>query len=104
MIWNYHDADVPRENIPVTITIQNIPTGKVLLNHYRIDQDHSNSYEVWKKMGSPQAVTDEQYQILEKAGQLQLLQSPQWISTKKGEASIQFTLPAQAVSFLKLTY
>ena len=33
-----------------------IPAGvnKVLLQHYRIDETHSNSYTVWKEMGSPQ--------------------------------------------------
>jgi hypothetical protein len=30
---------------------------KVLLEHYRIDETHSNSYSVWKAMGSPQAPT-----------------------------------------------
>jgi len=104
MVWNYHDADIPREAVPVTITIKNIPAGKVLMSHYRIDQDHSNSYEVWKKMGSPQNVTDEQYQQLERAGQLELLQAPQWITTIQGEATTKFILPAQGVSLIRLTY
>ncbi|MFC0772138.1 GH39 family glycosyl hydrolase [Terrimonas alba] len=104
MVWNYHDADVTDEPSPVKLIIKNIPAKKVLLQHYRIDANHSNAYEVWKKMGSPQNVTEEQYKILETEGQLQLLQSPSWISTAKGEAVIELSLPRQGVSLIKLDY
>lgn len=104
MIWNYHDADVPMENAKVKVDIKNIPSKKVLLHHYRIDKDHSNSYELWKRMGSPQNVSDEQYNQLEKAGQLQLLHSPKWIPTTNGAAVVEFSLPAQGVSLITVTY
>ena len=42
-----------------------IPTREVSLFHYRVDREYSNSYEVWKAMGSPQNPTTEQYQELE---------------------------------------
>ena len=53
MLWNYHDDDVPAPGAAVQVTIAGIPSGvkKVLLQHYRIDDTHSNSYTVWKKMG-----------------------------------------------------
>ncbi|QEC69619.1 beta-xylosidase [Panacibacter ginsenosidivorans] len=104
MVWNYYDADVLNEASPVTVTIKNIPAKKILLQHYRIDKDHSNAYEAWKQMGSPQNITDEQYKQLEQAGQLQLLNSPEWLNTANGEAVIHFSLPRQAVSLLRLTY
>ena len=50
--------------------------NKVLLQHYRIDNDHSNAYTVWKNMGSPQKPTPEQYAELKAAGQLELLILP----------------------------
>ena len=104
MVWNYHDADVPRADAEVVVNIKNIPAEKVMLSHFRIDRDHSNAYEVWKSMGSPQAVNETQFKILERAGQLELLKSPEWIATDKGEVYISVTLPAQAVSLLKLEY
>ncbi len=104
MVWNYHDMDVPGESASVKVIVKNIPSRKVLLNHYRIDSDHSNAYEVWKKMGSPQNVSDEQYKELEKAGQLQTLHSPKWIAAIDGEAIIEFSLPAQGISLLTLEY
>jgi xylan 1,4-beta-xylosidase len=55
-------------------------------------------------MGSPQNPSAEQIAELEKAGQLQLLGSPEWIKTNNGEASIQMELPRQGVSLLKLDW
>ena len=104
MVWNYYDAAIANEASPVTVTIKNIPAKKILLQHYRIDKDHSNAYEAWQQMGSPQNVTNEQYKQLERAGQLQLLGSPEWINTANGEATVHFTLPRQGVSLLKLSY
>jgi len=100
MVWNYHDDNVPAPDAPVEISIKGLPTGKVALLHYRIDKENSNAYEVWKTMGSPKQPTAEQIAILEKAGQLQLLTSPEWITPKNGEAQIKMKLPRQGVSFL----
>ncbi|MBB6005511.1 GH39 family glycosyl hydrolase [Arcicella rosea] len=100
MIWNYHDDNLPAPDALVEISIKGLPTGKVALLHYRIDKENSNAYEVWKTMGSPKQPTAEQIAILEKAGQLQLLTSPEWIAPKNGEAQIKMKLPRQGVSFL----
>ncbi|WP_367283361.1 GH39 family glycosyl hydrolase [Arcicella rosea] len=100
MVWNYHDDNIPAPDASVEISIKGLPTGKVALLHYRIDKENSNAYEVWKTMGSPKQPTAEQIAILEKAGQLQLLTSPEWITPKNGEAQIKMKLPRQGVSFL----
>jgi xylan 1,4-beta-xylosidase len=104
MVWNYHDDNIIQPASPVSVKIRGITADKVLLHHYRIDQEFSNSYEVWKKMGRPQKPTQEQYKELEKAGQLQLLTSPEWIITKDGEVIIDFQLPRQGVSLLKISW
>ena len=105
MVWNYHDKnDLNVPAAPVTVSVKSIPSQMVLLTHYRIDQEQSNSFEAWKKMGSPQNPSTEQISELEKAGQLQLLGSPEWIKTNNGEALIKFDLPRQGVSLLKLSW
>lgn len=105
MVWNYHDDGIEGPTAPVTIHIKNIPAKKVLLQQFLIDEEHSNAYAVWKKMGSPQSVTDEQYKTLEKAGKLQSLGTPQPLSvTDGGEATVSFALPRHAVSLLRLNW
>ena len=105
MVWNYHDVnelDVPPS--PVTLDMTGIPVEKALMIHYRIDEDFSNSFTLWKRMGSPQDPTPEQYKQLEEAGQLHLFTSPQWINTENGEYTLELTLPRQGVSLIKLTW
>jgi xylan 1,4-beta-xylosidase len=104
MIWNYHDDDLASLPAYIELTIKNIPSKKVKLHHYRVDTNHSNSYEAWKKMGSPQEVSTEQFIQLEKAGQLELLSSPTWENIKNDEALIQFPLPRQAVSLITIEW
>lgn len=100
MVWNYHDDNVPVPDAAVKVSVQGLPQQKMMLYHYRIDKENSNSYEVWKAMGSPKQPTAEQIRQLEKAGQLELLTSPQWIEPKNGSTTIEMQLPRQGVSFL----
>ncbi|MBD2751277.1 GH39 family glycosyl hydrolase [Spirosoma validum] len=104
MVWNYHDDNVPSPDAPVSLRLNGLPNKTVTLHHYRIDQKFSNSYEAWKKMGSPKTPTAEQIAQLEKAGQLQQLSAPERVQVTKGEAILNFTLPRQGVSLLKLSW
>jgi xylan 1,4-beta-xylosidase len=103
-LWNYHDDDVQDAGSPVELQIKGIPAKQALMTHYRIDQDHSNSYQVWKKMGSPQNPTPAQITTLEKAGQLEMLSKPETMKISNGEALIKLQMPRQGVSLIKLTY
>lgn len=104
LVWNYHDDDLPAAASEVEVVIEGLPNGRTLLQHYRVDAEHSNSYEVWKKLGAPQQPTPEQYAQLERAGQLQMLGSPEWLHTANGRVAMKFSLPRQGVSLLRLTW
>jgi len=104
MVWNYHDADEQGQPEKVLVKLKGLPSKELTLNHYRIDNEHSNSYEVWKKMGSPQNPTEAQIAELEKAGQLALLEQPSKLTVKNGSAELNMVLPRQGVSLLKLSY
>ena len=104
LVWNYHNDDLPAIPAEVALTLQGVTAGQALLQHYRIDQEHSNSYTAWQAMGSPQQVSAAQRSALEQAGQLALLTSPGWISTKNGQAVLHFALPRQGVSLLRLSW
>ena len=106
MLWNYDDDDLPAAGKEVQVTIAGIPSvvKKVLLEHYRVDKTHSNSYSAWKAMGSPQTPTPEQYARLKEAGQLELLGSPQWLDVSDGKVTISTNLPRQATSMMRLEW
>jgi len=105
MVWNYHDDDVPGPAAKVDLTLSDLTgQGSVKATQYRIDQEHSNSYAVWLKMGSPQSPSPDQYAELEKAGQLAQMDAPQDITVSNGKALVQVTLPRQAVSLFVLEW
>ena len=104
MVWNYHDDDLPAPAAQIALTIAGVAAERVLVHHYRVDATHSNSYEVWKKMGEPQSPNEQQYAELEAAGQLALLSAPEWRGAVGGKAGVSFSLPRQGVSLLTLKW
>jgi xylan 1,4-beta-xylosidase len=106
MVWNYHDDDVAAPGTTVAVSVKGIDASvhRVLLEHYRIDDNHSNAFTVWKAMGSPQSPTPEQYAKLQSAGQLELLGSPKWMTPDNDELKLDFELPRQGISLLRITW
>ncbi|HKW32213.1 MAG TPA: hypothetical protein VJN92_04360 [Candidatus Acidoferrum sp.] len=106
LLWNYHDDELPAPASPIDLTITGLPSVAThgLLEHFRIDASHGNSFTAWNQMGSPQTPSPEQYEKLQAAGQLQLLDSPAWIPIEKGRAHLSFTLPRQAVSLVRIRW
>ena len=107
LAWNYHDvADAAVSSVPTKITITGIPASvrRVLVEHYRIDETHSNSYTAWQAMGSPQHPTAEQYARLKAAGQLELFTSPEWLDVTRQQVTIVTDLPRQSISLLHLRW
>ena len=106
MIWNYRDEEALAAQTDAQLSVVGLPMNatRSLVRHYRIDQNHSNSYTVWMAMGSPQSPSREQYEVLKAAGQLQLLDSPRWLESKDGVLKLDFPLPGESVSLVELSW
>ncbi|PWK80053.1 xylan 1,4-beta-xylosidase [Mucilaginibacter oryzae] len=104
LLWNYHDDDLRDTARTVKIRVDHLPPTPVKLTQYRIDNECSNAYEVWKKMGSPQQPTTAQIKQLETAGQLQKYGKPATFSTKSGVGAATVLLPRQGVALLKFSW
>jgi xylan 1,4-beta-xylosidase len=104
MCWNYWEEDVSGVADTVKITFAGLPAGKVMVHRYSIDNQHSNAYEAWKRMGSPQSVTAGQYRQLEQSGQLQQDGEPVSLPVTDGKSVCTLVLPAGAVSLVQLTF
>lgn len=100
MLWNYHDLNVISPAAKIDLLIAGIPSSKIELTQFRVDQNFSNSYTRWKEMGSPKDVSAEQYTTLEQAGKLAQYEKSKVIKTREGKFSGQIELPGQAVSLL----
>ena len=104
MTWNYHDDDTTGPAQQVTLRAKDIPASQVLVTEYLIDRDHSNSYEAWKKMGSPAQPSAAQIATLEKAGQLQTAGKPVKVAVSNGALQYNIVLQKQAVALLKIDW
>ena len=104
LIWNYHDDDLPAPAAHVDLVIGGLPAkaSRVLFEQFRIDSSHSNAFAAWKEMGSPQSPSEQQYEQLQRAGQLQLLNSPARVPVTQGATHLQLALPRQAISLVRL--
>ena len=103
MVWHYHDDDVSGPDAAVTLALTGLPAGvgNATVTHYRIDQQHSNAYAEWRRMGSPIAPDPAQYAAMQRASELATLQgSPSTLGLEGGKATLAFTLPRQGVSLL----
>jgi xylan 1,4-beta-xylosidase len=102
MIWNYHDRDSTGADEEVSISLNGLPAGKARIIEYRVDQQHSNSYERWKEMGSPANPSPAQVKLLEKSGQLNQAKSKR-INISES-AIVKLNLPRQAVVLLQINW
>jgi xylan 1,4-beta-xylosidase len=101
MLWHYHDDDVPGASAAVELALNSLPVpqGEVKVRQFRIDEEHSNAFTAWKRMGSPQSPTAEQHAQLERTGKLASL-ADQSVAVKEGHATLRLELPRQAVALL----
>ena len=106
MVWHYHDDELAGPAAEVALEVRGLPAGlaRALMHHYRIDGEHSNSYTAWQRLGSPQKPSPQQYRELERAAQLALLGSPEWVKPEGGAVTIRFLLPRQGVSLIQFTW
>jgi xylan 1,4-beta-xylosidase len=88
------------------VIVQGIPANvdRVRVTQYRIDDTHSNAYNVWQLMGSPQHPDAQQQAQLQSAGQLQLLTSPAWLEVHHGTLQLTSEMPRQSVALLQVTW
>jgi xylan 1,4-beta-xylosidase len=106
VVWHYHDDDVPGAPAAIELHLTALPVkaGQAQVRHYRIDDAHSNAFTAWKRMGSPQQPTPEQYAELEKVAQLATLSAREILQVADSRGTVRFALPRQAVSLLVVEF
>jgi xylan 1,4-beta-xylosidase len=106
MMWNYHDDDLPAPDASVNLVVSGVPADakRVLVEQFRVDDEHSNSYAVWQHLGSPQQPTPEQYRMIEAAGRLDQSASPEWKDTTNSDLKMNLALPRQGLCLVRISW
>ncbi len=102
LVWNYHDADVAAPAAHVQLAVDGLRARDAEATEFRMDATHSNAYRVWQQMGSPAHPTAEQTAQLQKAAALEQTVPDHAVSVRDGKATIDLTLPRQAVVLVRL--
>jgi xylan 1,4-beta-xylosidase len=100
LLWNYHDADVDAPPASVSLQIDGLK-GDLVESEYLVDHSHGNAYAEWLKMGSPATPDQSQRAALERAAQLDEVQSHSVRGTKRTTV-LTLTLERQAVALIRL--
>jgi xylan 1,4-beta-xylosidase len=104
IVWNYHDDDLPAAPADVELLVDGVSGTSVEVTHDRVDRTHSNAYEAWMRMGSPQPPTKAQAKQLARDGQLQPFERSRRVPADDGRVRLTFPLPRQGVSLVRLTW
>lgn len=105
LAWHYHDDDVPGREAMVELNVNGLSLreGRATLRRFLIDQETSNAFTAWKKMGSPAQLNAEQHAQIEKLGRLAPPAS-RTVRIAESRGAIRFALPRQAVSLMELSW
>ena len=101
LAWHYHDDDLPGPDASLDVNVTGLPwrNGTGTIAEFRIDREHSNSFEAWKRMGTPPLPSPAQYAILESAGKLTQTGTRN-AEIQQGNVALHIQLPRQAVTLL----
>jgi xylan 1,4-beta-xylosidase len=101
LVWHYQDEEIPSAIADVKLSIDGLPQAKrIRVQHFRIDDEHSNAFTAWEKMNSPLPISSAQAAELQKTGQLAELEPPKNLRVRDGKLDLHFNLPRQAVSLI----
>ncbi len=103
LVWHYHDDDVAGPTANVSIALTGLGKARsVGVTQWRVDESHGNAFAAWNAMGSPRAVSRDQYAALETASRMKPEGWATPVGVRQGRAELDFSLPRQGVSLLMI--
>jgi len=105
LVWRHTDDQYQTDTAEtfVNVAVSGLGEGTYTLNHYRIDMNHSNSYTIWKSLGSPQDPTETELAEIKRRQRLEELEPATTMQSTSGELSVDTSLPLPAASLLMFT-
>jgi len=103
MLWNYHDDDIAAPVAEIALDVDGMPTGKVHVERFLVDAQHSNAYSEWQRMGSPEHPTTQQFMKLQRAAKLEIVDRSD-LAVSAEHASLNLKLERQGVMLVRLSW
>ncbi len=100
MVYNFNQDVNDREAKKADLVVTLPSVGKYKLTHYRIDENHSNAYTIWKSMGKPYNPTEAQLSQIKSRQGLELYEPEKVINAKENKIPLPLQFPHHSVSLL----
>jgi xylan 1,4-beta-xylosidase len=106
LLWHYHDDDLGGPDASISLDLTGLVEGirEVRQVQYQIDEEHSNAFALWKRLGSPAAPSSFQRAQLEWAAPLAMVGMEERLPVASGRVRAEVRLPRQAVALLEFTW
>ena len=99
IVWHQVRDQYAQGEREVRIRLEHLPwEGNIRIEHYRIDEAHSNAHTIWKALGSPDYPTVEELSVIKKKEGLEKYQPDRIIPAEKRSLSIYTRMPMHSVS------
>ena len=100
MVYNYNQDVDDRELKTAELSVI-VPSSKPYrLSHYRIDENHSNAYTVWKSLGRPLTPDQNQMNQIKSKQGLELYEPVSTFKPKENKILLTLELPHHSVSLM----
>jgi len=100
MVYNFNQDVNDRELKKAELVVTLPSSGTYKLTYYRIDENHSNAYTVWKSMGKPYNATEAQLNRIKSRQGLEMYEPEKVIKAKENKITVLLQLPHHSVSLL----
>jgi xylan 1,4-beta-xylosidase len=87
----------------VALTISNVPFSRARVEHFVVDRTHSNSYQAWVGMGSPQNPSASQWTTIAAAADLAYYEDPATVTITGGAYTKSFPQNHYSVGLVRLS-
>jgi xylan 1,4-beta-xylosidase len=98
VIYNYNENVDDKETKRIQLNVIMPAQGSYKMAHYRIDENHSNAYTIWKSMGSPYNPNETQLKKIKTRQGLELFGPERIVKTIGDQITINIELPHHSVS------
>ena len=100
LVYNFSENVDNRESINTEISVTLPDSRPYRLTHFRIDENHSNAYTIWKSLGRPLTPDQDQMDQIKSRQGLELYEPARILTPANNKIQIPLTLPHHSVSLL----
>lgn len=102
LVYHCQDKLTSSNNIQIQLLLENFPYQKVILYHYRIDENHGDLFNKWELAGAPNIPDMKLLNALRSVQEPVLMHEPRILTVAKKQVRLKLDLPMHAVSLIQL--